>query len=135
MSLPAGISVVTLSGTLLSPDGTGTSGSIHFIPSVSILYTGQDVVTMPQAVVVPLATGGTFAVVLPATDDTAGNPTGWTWHVVERIKGGRVFDMPLPKNPGTVDYSSVVPVPSSDGTAVIVGPPGPALTAIDGGTP
>ena len=134
MPLPTGIATVTVTGKLLTPDGAGASGSIQFIPNNGVLYAGQDVVTVPKAVVVNLGAGGDFSVVLPATDDTAGNPVGWTWHVNERVKGGREFNIALPKTPDTTDYSSLVPVPATDGTAVIVGPPGPALTAIDGGS-
>jgi YD repeat-containing protein len=124
MSLPTGIATVVVSGTLLTPDGNGASGSIQFIPNNGVLYAGVDVDMMASAVVVNLGPGGTFTVALPATDDVAGNPLNWSWKVNERIKGGRQFNIALPKNPTTVDYSSLVPVPATDGTAVVVGPMG-----------
>lgn len=127
MPLPAGIATVVITGLVLDPDGSPASGSIDFIPSVPVLYLGPKVVTLPAKVSAVLVAGAfPDGFKLPATDDTAGNPTSWTWRVVERITGGRSFDVYLAKSPTTVDYSVLSPVPTSAGVPVVVGPVGPA---------
>jgi glycerophosphoryl diester phosphodiesterase len=126
MALPAGITTVSITGLVLDPDGTPAVGSIDFIPSVPVLYLGPKVVTLPAKVSAVLVNGAFPAgFELPATDDSAGNPTSWTWKVVERTTGGRSFDVFLAKSPDTIDYSALSPVPTSAGVPVVVGPVGP----------
>jgi len=125
MPMPIGVATVTVTGTLLDPDGTPAQGAVTFTPSVPVLHVGAAVVTLPGIVNVPITSGGVFTVVLPATDDSGGNPSGWTYAVVERINAGRAFSMQLlAANGPTQRYEALAPVASDTGTAVIVGPPG-----------
>src|SRR5450756_2177702 len=130
MPMPTGVATVTVTGTLLDPDGTPATGAITFTPSVPVLYVGAAIVVLPGIVNVPIMAGGVFTAVLPATDDTAGNPAGWTYAVVERVNAGRAFSMQLlAANGSTQRYEALAPVVSDTGVAVVVGPQGPAGAA------
>lgn len=134
MPIPAGVATVTVTG---APSGGGlaSTGRIDFIPSAAVLYVGPKAIILPAAYEASLA-AGVISVVLPAGDDVAGNPTGWTYHVVERCEGGASYDISLlAVNGPTQDLSSLRPVASNLGTAVVVGPAGPiALTESPSGS-
>lgn len=80
----------------LNPDGVAASGSIFFIPSLTVL---KGVTAHPEPVTILPATvecglddegylvgpDGNRGVRLVATDDLDANPTGWTWKVQYRL--------------------------------------------------
>lgn len=131
MTIPAGIATVTITsvGGIRSPDGSPAVGTVDFIASPErVLYVGPKVVTVPVKVTATLVDASYPAgFKLPAVDDTAANPSGWTYRVVERFKGGSTYSISLlAANGATQDITTLMPVSSSLGTAVVVGPRGPA---------
>ena len=77
----------TVTGTFLRSDGTPSSGSVAFAPSVAI-GDGTEV-RLPAPCEVHLDATGSIEVTLPATNDPDYTPSGWVWQVRERIAGGR----------------------------------------------
>ena len=123
-----------------APDITSaTGGTVTITPSIrSVRYTGaqgpmilaarpaKGVIDSEGYLCTATADGdaGDRGMVFPATDDTALNPTDWTYEV-SIILDGQVrigtFNVKLPAG-ATVDLSLAAPVPSSGGTAVVVDP-------------
>ena len=123
------------------PNAIPAAGSVFFTASPIFI---KDVTASPSAVTVLPAVveatldadgyiqayAGTPGVILVATDDPQGNPVDWTWRVDFRLSdqaGTPVaipsFSFSLPSG-GTVDLTSLAPVPSADGTFYITGPKG-----------
>jgi len=126
MPLPSGIATVTVTGGLLNPDGA--TGSIDFIPAVRVHHVAEGQIVLP-AKFTAWFVDGAFTIALPAADDEGGNPTGWTYHVVERVQGGSSYDISvLLANGATQDLSALAPVATSTGEPVVVGPQGPAMS-------
>lgn len=124
MPIPAGIATVTVTGSEFG-GGTDATGVIEFIPSVRVIYVGPEKIQLPGKYVAQLVAGA-FSIVLPACDDAAGNPTGWTYLVVSRTAPptGSYSISVLATNGSTQDLSALAPVTSDTGTPVVVGPTG-----------
>jgi hypothetical protein len=88
---------------------------------------GADLVYMSRPVSVLLTTGGRLSVDLAATDDTDGNPVGFTYTVTEEFDnfaGGRTYPISLPAANSPVDLADISPESSaSAGTVVWAGMP------------
>lgn len=97
----------TVTGTYTKPDGSPERGKLLFSPSVVIHST--DEVILPNPSHVKLDSNGQFSITLECTTDPSWSPSGWTWKVVERIKGGRTFYFELPAG-GTVDLATLNPL-------------------------
>ena len=113
MTIPSGVAKVTVTGTL-GAGGVAASGSIEFAPSVDVDYTGLSWVDTLAPFVATLV-GGAFSIILPATDDSAGTPSSWTYRVTERLSWPRTpFSMAVLSASGsTQDYSTLVPIGAS----------------------
>ena len=122
------ISQVTLTGTFVDFAGQPMTGRISFTPTPSAVNdAGADLVYMPRPIVVPLTSGGRLSVDLAATDDTDGNPVGFTYTVTEQFdnfSGGRSYPISLPAAASPVDLADISPESSANaGTVVWAGMP------------
>src|SRR4029079_19797950 len=101
----------TVTGGLLNPDGA--TGSIDFIPAVRGHHVAEGQIVLP-AQFTAWFVDGALTTALPAADDEGGSPTGWTYHVVERVQGGSSYDISvLLANGATQDLSALAPVAPS----------------------
>ena len=75
----------TVTGTWLKPDGTPASGTIRFVSSNPVRFTGGSEMLAVISEVVTLDAAGAISVDLPVTD--AGSPSGWYWLVEDRLAG------------------------------------------------
>jgi hypothetical protein len=122
------ISQVTVTGTFVDFSGQAMTGRIIFTPTpTAVNDAGADLVYMSRPVVVLLTTGGRLSVDLAATDDTDGNPVGFTYTVTEEFDnfaGGRTYPISLPAANSPVDLADISPESSaSAGTVVWAGMP------------
>lgn len=122
------IAQVTLTGTFVDFAGGAMTGQITFTPTPSAVNdAGADLVYMPRPIVVPLEPGGRLSVDLAATDDTDGNPVGFTYTVTEQFDnftGGRSYPISLPAAASPVDLADISPESSANaGTVVWAGMP------------
>jgi hypothetical protein len=122
MSLPPGLSTVTVSGRVTRP-GQGTSpdplvGRITFIPDASqVLATASGAIIMGTVTAEPDGAGN-FQAVLLAPDATGISPTGWTYSVRIDFIGTtdpEVFHIVLSKNTPTVNLTTLIPAGPSLG--------------------
>ena len=123
VTIPAGVATVTVTFNLGAGGDAAGPGSIEFAPSVPVAYVGPAWVDS-LAPFSARVRAGVGSIVLPANDDVAGNPSNWTYRVTERFGGARApFYIAVLSADGPVqDYSTLVPIPSSSGTAVVRGP-------------
>ncbi|WP_199546567.1 hypothetical protein [Streptomyces sp. N35] len=127
MSLPAGISTVTVTGRYLSPSGMPLAGAIRFVPVPRTLTSASHGALVIGVVDALLDAAGSFTAVLLATDDPDVTPTGWTYRVDELLTGvpGRTFPLSLPLAAPNVDLAAVAPTdPTAGDYLVVTGPVG-----------
>jgi hypothetical protein len=132
VALPDNITTVWITGQIV-----GARGRVTFQPSPEGLNdpaARQSVATAAPYVAV-LASDGSFAVQVPATNDPDVQPSGWTYEV--RTPLGRAFPMQVPSDapvlnePGhplhgerVLFFSDVVPVPGPNaGSVQVITPP------------
>lgn len=109
MALPT---LITVSGTLLDIDGTPAKGHVAFYSGTTALSSADDTVVVPSYILVPVELDGTFEVELPATNDPAWTPEGWTYKVVVNYNGNRYsFSTVIPydANDGLINFSELLP--------------------------
>ena len=111
---------VTITGTMLTPDGQPHTGRVvlQATPGVVLDAAGKKVLT--GAITVKLDEAGSFSLSVPATDDPALNPTGFTYKLTPRLTAGFAPEVVFtaPATLGTVDYAQIAPVTPSPGVAV-----------------
>jgi hypothetical protein len=127
MAYPANITLKTVTGTFLNPDGTAfgptlsAKAAVTFTPKYekANLVFLRDATATPPTILVPstiicyLNSSGAFAWSMPATDEPDLDPRGWQYEV--GITMGEwskaLFRLSLPvAGPGTVDISTVIPL-------------------------
>lgn len=109
MALPT---LITVKGTYLKLDGTPETGSIRFLSSVFALKSGDRTAVVPSEVRVELDSTGSFEIVLPASNDPAWLPVGWTYKVVLKLSGNySTFNTVIPYNAinGIVFITALLP--------------------------
>jgi len=125
----------------LEPDAIPAAGSVFFTASPIFI---KDATASPAAVTILPAVaeatldsdgyicgyGTTRGVNLVATDDPDGNPVDWTWRVDFRLTDESGTPVPVPSfsfelpSGGSVDLTTLAPVPDANGTFYITGPRG-----------
>lgn len=124
--VPFNIASVMLTGRYIRPDGTPLTGTITFEAPASLTFSDADVIGVGTATA-ELDSSGAFSINLIATDAPGGDPTGWTYTVVERLHAasGRTFPLALPAATPVVDLADIAPTDPSTGDYVVVtGPAG-----------
>jgi hypothetical protein len=132
VALPDNITTVWVRGQI-----AGARGRITFQPSPSALVDPAERLTISTSApyVAVLASDGSFAVELPATDDPDVQPTGWTYQVSDPIRPG--FSIVVPSttpvlnSPGddlhgerVLDLADAAPLPGANsGTVQVITPP------------
>jgi hypothetical protein len=128
----------TLDDTDANPDIVPITGTVTFTPRVDrIVVASESVTVVPSPITASLdeqgyvSRNGVRSVTLLASDSRFYNPNGWTYRVSfdQLAANGRriTFDsysINVPAN-ATIDLSSVTPVTTSSGDAVVRGPIGP----------
>jgi hypothetical protein len=109
MPQPGSASLVTVTETYVSGDGTAETGTVTFTPTTRVYWDTNGVITTQDPVVAQVVAGvlkaadGTNPLQLPATDDPDGRPSGWAWNVVEAVGSKRrpARRVLLPASPST----------------------------------
>jgi outer membrane murein-binding lipoprotein Lpp len=123
MSLPVGISTVTVSGTYTHPDGTPMRGTVSLAPHPGKIVAAAGGTVVQGPVTQALDAAGAFTMTVVATDSPGINPSGFTYDV--RIAftdaGGDTFPISLPGAAPAVSLPALTPAESpSSGTYLIV---------------
>jgi hypothetical protein len=105
-----------LTGTYSGPDEV--VGNVYFIPDVAVVM--SDTIQVAARYTAPLS-DSSFSIELP--DNETGNPTGWSYKVIEDFLGGRTYHIHAPS--GHHDLRDLAPVAEYQGIASYVGPQGP----------
>lgn len=94
MALPT---LITVKGTYLKLDGTPETGTIQFFSTVFALKSGDRSAVVPSEIKIYLDDTGSFEIQLPASNDPAWIPVGWTYKVVLRLSSNySVFNTVIP---------------------------------------
>lgn len=110
MSTPTMITVV---GTVRIAGAT-VAGKLVFASSTLVRHGASDDVMIPQEIVATAGANGEISVQIPATNDPAFSPTGWTWEVRPHFPGWREsFSVAIPYDAAgaTLQLSQLVEVP------------------------
>ncbi len=116
MALPT---LITISGTFLKVDGSPEEGSVVFRSTVTAYHNSSSSIMTPSPIVTELNGSGAFSVQIPATNDPAWTPVGWTYKVsVNLTESVSTFYVQVPYNsPGAAaTISSLSPIAPSGGT-------------------
>lgn len=131
MALPAGWTLVPVSGTFSDNSGNPCTGSIVFTSRQVVVIDG--VVVVPATITAQLDGTGHFQVDLPSTNDPGLNVTGWAYQVYERIapagRGG--YAIFVPYDSAAIDLATAAPVVPPPELVSTIGPkgdPGDAAT-------
>lgn len=108
------------------PEVLPAVGKVRFTPSTPTLINVVNGLLIPTTPVsVHLDGNGDAVVTLVATDDTDNNPVDWTYTVSFELDSGEIAPFSLSVAEGSdVELSDVTPVPDSNGTYYLTGPPG-----------
>ncbi|WP_327376212.1 hypothetical protein OG393_21035 [Streptomyces sp. NBC_01216] len=115
MTFPTGTPTITLTGTLPSAlAGTGYNGRVVLTPSTYLVDTSRSAI-YPGGGTVDITDGTFTATILP--NDAAGiGPAGWRWRISIEPLGAPVQRFwAYITGTGTVDISTLIPVPAPDG--------------------
>jgi hypothetical protein len=110
--------LITISGTYLKPDGTADAGVISFHVPGFVRHNASDDVLAPGLLTALLDTSGNVTLVVPATNDPAWTPVGWTYRVRVQLSGSRAeFNAAIPYDSpgGALDLSDLLPAQAADG--------------------
>ena len=103
---------ITIRGTYLRPDGTPEAGAITFDSATFVRHGASDDVIAPGVLTATLDPAGEVTLIVPATDDPAWSPVGWTYRVTVQLSGVRLqFDAAVPHDTpgGILDLSELLP--------------------------
>lgn len=112
MPLPPSLTVKTLHGRYSAlPNGNAPTGTVDLVAPAVLRVTTDDTIVLPT-VYTATVTAGEFTIGVPASDDPAISPTGWTYEVIERLVGHpiRRYRIPVPLGVvGTLELSDLQP--------------------------
>lgn len=130
MPFPTGTPTITLTGTLpAAVAGTATTGRFVATPSSYLVDTTRKAV-YPGGGTVPFS-GGAFTVEVLPNDAAGVGPAGWRWFLsIEPDNAPRIQFWAYIAGTGTIDISSLVPVPAPDGGSTSGG----AVASVNGKT-
>lgn len=114
MSIPAGITPITVSATYIDAKGNAPSGRVTFTPSITTVSGAA--IQVPSPVTAQLVDGA-LSVILASTDDPQWAPPGFVYHVAERVgDASREYDIELSylAAGGAVNLAALAPVADPD---------------------
>lgn len=137
MSLPASLSVRTVTATFLRGDGTPQTGTVWFTRQVLLQGPADHILLTPYRAAKTLDSTGSLSVDLPVTNDPDWAPTGWAYEVAVNVDGfNATYTVTLA--PGApVDLAAILPagpaptVPSQYVLQAAVGTPGGPAGPLD----
>lgn len=108
--------LITVTGKFVGPTGAAAAGRISFTPTVNGAADPTLLDILAAAPVGAILDGsGAFSLNLIPTDDPARTPLSWTYRVMVSIVGAPVacyfVQVPIASPGGTVDLSTIAPVP------------------------
>ena len=115
MPFPVGTPTVTLTGTLPAAiNGTPATGQFTATPSTYLVDTSRQAIYAGGGTV--QFSNGAFSLTILPNDATGVGPAGWRWRFSIEVDGApRIQFWAYVTGTGTVDISSLVPVPAPDG--------------------
>ncbi|MFJ2399842.1 hypothetical protein ACIOUE_00960 [Streptomyces xanthochromogenes] len=123
MTLPVGISTVTVTGTYTHPDGTPMRGTVSLCPHPGKVVAATSGLVVQGPVAQSLDATGTLTMTVVATDSAGISPTGFTYDVRIAFSDapGDSFPLSLPKAAPTVSLPAATPATSpASGTYLVV---------------
>jgi hypothetical protein len=124
MALPTPI---TVTGTYLKMDGSPEEGSVVFRSRATVSHELSEDVMSPSEKMVELDVAGSFSIEVPSTDDPDWTPDDWTYKIsVNLSESVSTFNARIPYDSpgGTISISTLIPVPSSQGSSGAYAPLG-----------
>jgi len=109
MSLPAGLTLITITGQYTDASGTAQAGSVSFTPTSTVVDAAGKVVLTETAVTAILDSSGSFSLTLPCTGQSL-VPLSWAYTLSVSVPGasGTLTPIYLPSALGsTVDISAL----------------------------
>lgn len=139
MALPGNVDHGMIVGRIISPSGEPEQGKVFATPAPPHLLnaTASPPTTITNRVTeAELDADGSFALSVIATDDPDLNPTGWTYNISFRLTSGATLPaLSTPVGVGqTVDITTLIPVPSTQGTPITRGLSAYEVAVADGYT-
>jgi hypothetical protein len=118
MALTPNLTTITVEGEYVDVSGAPISGQVRFTPRATLKDSVADQVIINRAITVTLDSNGSFAVVLPASDDPSVIPTNFTYFVEELFSGGATYDITIPSGTvgGNLNLADVSPAIASGGS-------------------
>lgn len=124
MALPVSVQTVTVHfGPFLDFLGAPLTGATTFEPSTAVRHEATGTPILSKPITVEWDADGMGTVILPATDSTGLNVTGFTYRVTHRVKTAGVKNpdaatISLPAAAPEVDLDLLVPTTASNGVVV-----------------
>lgn len=116
MTIPAGITAITVTGKFVDASGNPLAGYVIFKPSITAADATDNTIVPMTPVKVTLDGTGSFSVDLAATDDVTWTDPGWTYNVKVHIDVNGWTDysfnmeVPAASSGGTLDLADVLAV-------------------------
>ncbi|MBO0840067.1 MAG: hypothetical protein J2O49_04525, partial [Sciscionella sp.] len=128
MTLPGNLTAITVHGTYVDLDGSAASGTVTFTANVvgNIVDTNTGTIIAPTSSPVTLDHTGSFSITLPASDDPALVPNGFSYLVTENLTSGqRSYSILLPTGTSPVNVAAIAPAPPANAHVTPVEPVNP----------
>lgn len=111
MPFPGDLHLVTVTGTILHPDGTAATGTVVFKMPYPLKDTTGHVVVGNTPPIIATLVSGAFSVQLPATDQAQVNPINWAYLItVTTDAASYVFQAQLPTSPSSTTLDALIPL-------------------------
>jgi len=126
VSLPVGLTSVTLTGTYTDASGAAQAGSVSITPTSSVTDAAGKTILTETAVTAILNSSGSFTLgPIPTTDNAGLTPQNWAYSISVSVPGAQQTFSPvyIPHALGSsVDVSALLPSPPTP----VTGSPAPS---------
>jgi hypothetical protein len=96
MSLPGGLTTITVTGTYTDATGTAQAGSVSFTPTSTVFDAAGTTVLTETAVVATLNSSGHFSLgPIPTTDNSGLTPLRWAYSIAISVAGAQATITPV----------------------------------------
>lgn len=114
--------LITVKGQLFRVDGTPDTGSLTFQSRVLALYSLESQGVVPSRKTVILDEDGKFEIELPATNDPAWAPVGWTYTLVMQLSEDySIYDVSIPYDSPGAELGLAELIPATPSTGIVPG--------------